>query len=320
MSKAKDEKIFLNEIFHPAEGENVPVKRPMTMPGFPSDPNQPGTLCVPCTGKVTRSGYLYGIYIRCQKGTWQDTNPSGANYFPNSDVTSNSQSVYIPVGMSVTSYTWSSSTAGPVAAWGADTSGNTKNTIKSVASFFPMGSGSSEDTDLKHFDGTWVDTCPAIRPAAAAAPAALDTVEPMFGPTQKDGDWLLYEGLPVSAIGIGNLLSRHGTPLQASVLAVAAARVYWCSRLPNGTVVRRPCGDLVPTGVASPFAKMSRNALIIHQAQHRHVLVSECRDKPDLIHLNRDASFRIHVNFESPVLPTAGLLDGSYDLWVKVID
>ena len=311
-----DGKILLHEIFHPAEGEQVNVRKPMTMPGMPPDPNQPGVLCGPCNGKVTKSGYLYGIYVRCQKGIWQDTNSANPNYFPNQDVTGCSESLrlYIPVGQMINEYSWNTAGFGDVAAWGNTTA--VDNTIKAVARFFPMD-GNPEDSKLNHFKGIWVDSCPT-KVATAAAPAIPS--ETMFHPTQSDGAWLLYEGLPVSAIGIGNLLSRHGVSLRANVLAISAARVHWWSKLSNSTVVRRPAGELVPTSLASPFQGMSRNAIIIHQLQHRHVLVSECRDNPDLIHLDREQNFRIHVNFESPAFPTAGLLEGSYDLWVKVID
>jgi len=321
MSKAKEIKLFSNEISHPAEGDKLDVKVPLSMPPMPPDPNQPGTLCIPCTGIATRSNaYLYGIWIRCLKGVWQDTNPSNPNYFPNTDVTSSSQSVYIPVGAFVSPYAWTTPAAS-VPAWGADSTGNTKNTIKSVANYYTMAASAAQDSDLKHFDGNWVNVCsPAKAVDADVTLDAMAAPEPMYGPTQKDGDWLLYEGLPVSAIGAGNLLSRHGAPLRASVLAVAASRVYWTSILSNAAVIRRPCGDLVASGFASPFAGMPRNALIVHQPQHRHVLMSECRDKPDLIHVDRNTDIRLHVNFESPVFPTAGLLVGSYDLWVKVID
>lgn len=308
---------MLHEIFTPTEGNDFPVTRPAAMPPMPPDPNQPGTLCF-CNGKVTRdpNGYLYGISIRCKQGTLTEAQ------FPNSEVTQGSPStVYIAVG----AFIGNGTNGYPFKEWNSiavPAFGNTAavpNTIKAVARFFPSG-GNPEDAKLIHFNGIWTDSCPAHATAKAAATVAPSETE--YHPTESDGSWLLYEGLPVSALGNGNLLSRRGTPLRAKVLAVSAARVHWWSTLNEGAVVRRPVGDLIPTGPfsACPFPGLPRNAIVVDQLQHRHVLVSECRDRPDLIHLNRNENVRIQVNFESPVIPTAQLLGGSYDLWVKVID
>ena len=306
--------ILSHTITHP-DNENYDVERPWHMPGMEPEPNNPGRLCGVINGTVAASGYLYEILIRCKKGTWQSTNPAHPDdYISNDFCTQGSETnrLSIPVNQFINgSYDWNAAGVGDVLAFGND-GVYVPNTIMAVARFF----GGSDDGTSRNFQARWLGdgaTCPP-RLATALPP------EHMFHPTQHDGAWLLYENLPVSAIGNGNLLSLHGAPLRAKELAISAARVHWWSNLPHGVVVRRPVGeDLCPTGSASPFRGLPRSAIVIHQPQRRHVLMSESRNKPDLVELDRDQNFRIQVNFESPILPTAGLLGGSYDLWVKVL-
>lgn len=315
-------KTLSHEIVLPEEDDECDAERPMHMPGVDPDPNCPSKLCGVVNGKVVQSGYLYEILIRCKQGIWQNTDQTKPNFINNDFVTqcSASDRLSIPVNETITSKDWNTSGFGDVLCFGNAT--YVDNTMMAVACFF----GGTEDATVRHFKAKWLGedvTCSSKLAAKAAPPVAAARAiasEPMFYPSQSDGDWLLYENLPVSAIGNGNLLSRHGEPLRASLLAVSAARVYWWKNPLNSSVVRRPVGELVPSGVSSPFRGLPRNAIVIHQPRHRHVLVSECRDKPDLIDLDRNQDFRIKVNFESPVIPTAGLVDGSYDLWVKVID
>jgi hypothetical protein len=171
---------------------------------------------------------------------------------------------------------------------------------------------------------TTVSVSPAF--AEAAAPTPL----PSAGPSDTDGDWLLYRDLSVSSHFYGTRLMRHGSPLRAKTIAVAAANVEYSFSPPSSPSfpavrrhVRRAAGDLKfepfrPSPWRFPDAPANGIAVWQHAVGlQEHAVASECRTRPDFIHLESEQDILVQINYLSFVQNT---YRGSFDLWVRIID
>ena len=170
---------------------------------------------------------------------------------------------------------------------------------------------------------TMAESGAAVSPASApgsvsGAPAA---------PKNSDGEWLLYSGLTASNPFFGNRLMRNGLPLRARLIAVAAADVDWSyDQSPVGIgrkYIRRAVGDLAFEPFRpSPwrFASLSANGIVVWQNKlglPEYAVSSECRQQPNLIHLDPSEDILVQVNYFAFAQNS---LSGQFDLWVKVID
>jgi hypothetical protein len=169
--------------------------------------------------------------------------------------------------------------------------------------------------------------------SAASVPdraPATATPLPSAGPSDTDGDWLLYRDLSVSSHFYGTRLMRHGSPLRAKTIAVAAANVDYSFSPPSSPSfpavrrhVRRAAGDLKfepfrPSPWRFPDAPANGIAVWQHAVGlQEHAVASECRTRPDFIHLESEQDILVQINYLSFVQNT---YRGSFDLWVKIID
>jgi hypothetical protein len=176
------------------------------------------------------------------------------------------------------------------------------------------------------FLGTPCSSCTVTGSSIGFAPGSgpppvpsIDTNQ--IGPVDCDGDWLLYR-LSASHDGNGNVLTRNGNILQANVIAVAAANVYW-RHGENPSYVRRAIGDIFPATNDYQFPGLPANGIVISQIRfpalgHDHrAVISECRERPDIFHVKPDFPLTVQVNYPNI---DGYFREGSFDLWVKVID
>lgn len=213
--------------------------------------------------------------------------------------------------------------------------GNGKNVLYVVGIYYDaMNVAHFTAVETVAFTGDPCKTCPQLETgaaaeateavAAAAAVAAGAPAPNLVGPSDKDGDWLLYRlSASNDGDGSGNILMRHGQPLKASAIAVAAANVNWQHGLTKATV-RRALGDHIPGGNFYRFPGLPANGIVISQPQGifqafpvNRAVASECREHPDYHHLNRNLGIAVQVNFQFADLL---LRNGTFELWVKVID
>ncbi|MEK6257204.1 MAG: hypothetical protein AABP62_01175 [Planctomycetota bacterium] len=195
------------------------------------------------------------------------------------------------------------------------------------------------DRENVPFKGVQVTSCPPMAIAAAtAAPVAASPIPTPVDaserhPTDRDGDWLLYRGLSVAMPGMGNVLMLDGKPLRARVAAFAATNVLWQHSIefPMGMVwssgvVRRAVGELIPAddtiiaGIPRYFSPGAPkySVLVTQQTASKpfvHVMASECRERPDFVHLDPTEDIRVQVNFDI----FENVRTGEFDLWVKVV-
>jgi hypothetical protein len=148
-------------------------------------------------------------------------------------------------------------------------------------------------------------------------------------PDEVCGDWLLYRGIQVTDENphYGTRLWHNGSPLQASLIQVAATNVRWHWWVDFGTGVlkrhiRRAVGDLrrEPTwnqefmwrffGAASGAICLWQEAPLTSE----YVVNSECKDQPNLVDLCASHDVFVQVNF-----PAFARFRGTFDLWVKVL-
>lgn len=183
------------------------------------------------------------------------------------------------------------------------------------------------------FFGKTVTACAALAPQLGRSTAAVTLATPptvdgnYVGPKDSEGDWLLYSGLTASNQFFGNRLYRNGSPLRARVIAVAAANVDWSFDLnPLGVgrrYVRRAAGDLSSEPFRpSPwrFANNPANAVVVWQNKlglPDNVVLSECRQTPDLIHLDPTEDVLVQVNYNAFLQSS---ITGTFSLWIKIVD
>lgn len=186
------------------------------------------------------------------------------------------------------------------------------------------------------FKGKQVSSCPAPPTVAQASTASAAPVAPSVPvvdpsrrhPTDRDGDWLLYRGLSAALPGMGSVLLLDGQPLRARVAAFAVENVLWRHSLEilgtvwRSGVVRRVVGDLVPADNTFSCSGAPKYSLVVSQVTNSipvkpfvHVLASECRERPDFVHLDPTQEIRVQVNFDT----VENVRAGEFDLWVKVV-
>jgi hypothetical protein len=308
-------------IDHPQTDQNESVV-PSGMPGMP------GKLCW-CSGSLnyaTRT-YISAIYIKNSRGS--ATPPSEADTISYYDWMTF-------VGDFYTTYPWNADSLIP-AFYEANPAAD-NNALRVLAQYYIPGTAMlAPDTDAKPFKGKTAANCgraPADKktkialttervvingdgPAAAASPLAAET---RISPTRTDEGWLLYQGFSVAFVGAGNVLMRHGQPLKATRIAVSGRRVAWWHGISPARFVSRPGGD----GMAQLFHRFpaaAPNAIVVWQKGSPLVpcgiVTSECREHPDVIDVDPGQEIRIQVNAS---IVDADALNGSFELWVKVID
>jgi hypothetical protein len=287
-----------------------------------------GQLCK-CNGTVLPVGVSFdGIYLKI--GT------NGQTFTP-------AQVVAAPDAVISASEIYPSGSTGVAANWNRDTrmqsscgpAGSEPSNTLFVASrcfdFTPSPPHYVEVLEPSNtpFKGKAVNACAAIARRNSLAKSEIPTTDAGEGvpasPIDSDGDWLLYGGLSVSNHYYGNRLMRNGNPLRARVLAIAAADVNWSHDLASGSRwnVRRPAGDMAFEPLRpSPwrFPNAPTNSLVVWQKQAglpERVLSSECREQPDLVHVDPDEDLFVQVNYHAVFQRT---LRGAFGLWVKAID
>lgn len=301
-----------------------------------------GALCR-CEGQVQQpeGDFFSGLYLRVGRGSVTYTSQEVVNA---PDAIWNEPGSGFPRSWSVPNQLIADCNS-------AGTADNTLHAVTLSYSYNGMGWDMHDEMTAVPFDGEAVTSCssssgmPLSAARAAAAPAAIgDVAVPVplipaagdpVGPSDADGDWLLYQGLSVSKLFFGNLLMRDGQPLRARVLAVAADAVDWSYEIPVSTTkmyrqhVRRPVGDLkFDSSTFWRFSRSPRNGIVLWQcafedgapvapALPEQVIASTSRTAPDLIHLRDHHLTFAQVNY---FLPVVGSLNGAFSLWVKVID
>lgn len=146
---------------------------------------------------------------------------------------------------------------------------------------------------------------PTIKAAAApATPATLGAVPtPKIDvePWDMVGGFLEYRPLSVKQIAQGNRLMRNGAPLQASRIAISAFDVAWQYGATSTTCVSRAVGEgeVTPAPIGWFFAGLPKSCIVVWQGSlsQRRVLVSECREHPDVFTLDPTLPIYVQVNF-----------------------
>ncbi len=209
----------------------------------------------------------------------------------------------------------------------AATGGNADNVFYAARSYcdFPMHSVVEFETTPIVFQGITVTSCTPLAagvkaPASAASAAPLNFLE--RGPVDSQCEWLLYRELSAANFGPGNILMRHGRPLSARVLSIAACNVHWQHGYPVQQTTRRSFGDDVPGSDAYRFEWAPQNSIVLWQksaaiAPRGTVIGSESREHPTTVYVDPHEEIRVQVNF---ALAEEFSRSGVFDLWVKVID
>ena len=187
-----------------------------------------------------------------------------------------------------------------------------------------MGGGTYQPTfefSTKNFKGKKVAACSSVLSKAVVTSAAKP---PESHPIDIDDGWLLYREIGVDFLGFGCTLMRHGSPLKARRLAMAASRICWTHGEGQSELVTRAIGNARTGHINSMFPDVSQNGLVLSQLSfaptlHLNVraLVSECREHADVFSFDSTQPINVQVNFD--IKETAARV-GSFDLWVKVID
>lgn len=318
--KQQPDNFFLIEFNEPDENAIEKVLKDTAMPPMP--PPATGKLCE-CSGTVSGANgqFLQAVYLKNVAGqnieiTVEETLQSP--YYANG----NFASLAIPVN-------WTYPGQLPVAQGPAGS--ELWNTVRSVSLIFRPGSMGMElvlphQTKKISYKGKGVDTCTAVF-AAEEAPAFASTVS-SFGatptdrdPVDRDGDWLLYRNLSVSDFGAGSRLMQHGAPLRGHTVAFAAANVNWRRGQRRITYINRAAGEsIVAIGPTVWFAGAPLSCVMVGQPtmnRLQSVIGSECRNNPEVIHMNADDDIYAQVNFDFNDFTSRA---GGFDLWVKVID
>jgi hypothetical protein len=159
-----------------------------------------------------------------------------------------------------------------------------------------------------------------------ASSAAFTSTALKVGPIDSDGDWLLYGELTASNFFWGNRLMRQGVPLRANLIAVAAVNIDWSYDFispftPGHRHVRRALGDLsIQPYPAVRFPQAPQNCIMVWQNNalgREYIVDSECRQRPNLIHLDPQQDVLVQVNHHNILQRT---YTGSFGLWVKIVD
>jgi len=315
-SNSSEEKVFpmALSIAEPDEDQEENVQA-MSMPGMP--PATMGKLCR-CNGKAEPPDqYLSSLGVRmlCRRPT--DPEPSDEEMFSSA----------MPVFQDP-NYFWTNHRV--VDAYCADNPGANNNKFYLMSSWINMmmpGQPISERSNLE-FKGKRVQSCETVIPlpvtAALSDDAAAESVAPVPGsvdskPWDITGGYLEYRHLSVEQITGGNRLMRHGAPLRARRIAIAAFDVSWQYGPSPSTLISRSVGELASAPAGWLFMGLPKACLVVWQGDllQRRVIISECRDKPDILSLDPNKPIFVQVNF---AWANVAQRSGSFGVHVRVID
>lgn len=305
------------QIHEVAAVNNPPANAIAGVLAMPPPPTM-GTLCL-CNGSaVPPQQYLSsaGVRVLCRRPT--EPAPTDAEMF-------SLVSPVFPVG---TQYLWQKDNAVP--AFCEANPANNNNILYVRAAWINMmmpGPPIVEATTLG-FKGKRVQNCAEIGGVVAPIPTTASTELaaaplPMFvdrEPWDISGGYIEYRHLSAEQFFWGNRLLRRGEPLRARRIAVAAFDVAWQydSLVNPPALITRSIGELTTAPAGWQFMGLPQASIVIWQlGEPRRVVISECRDKPDIIALDPDAPIYVQVNF--PWLSIAQR-SGSFGLHVRVID
>jgi hypothetical protein len=314
-------------------------------PGFPNNPPGTGLLCK-CLGSLTTAvpTLVQSICVlnKHYSASTGDTSP------PSDTDTKNAGSTPFGQTVSILQFTqptvplaWPPApTTISIAAYNTPTSSTTENNILKVLANYLIPDPTNPmmyvpgPPDIKtiKFVGSSVPTCSNLPPvpgptafSLAASQASSVTAPGQASPTRSDGDWLLYESLSVSPLFNANVLMLGDELLVANVIAVSVPRVSWYFGSPP-VLVHRAAGSLLPPPTPSSTAifllsDSVQNAISVWQdngtpLRTKGTVVSECREHPDVFSVDSSLPIRVLPNVNLLNFPT---LQGSFDLWVKVI-
>ena len=159
--------------------------------------------------------------------------------------------------------------------------------------------------------------------ARAAAISAFEDRDP----TGRRGHFLQYRNIPItdSILPVhGSRLMSRGAALRCSAIRVSAFDVaYRYGRAANPIEINRPAGPTLapPNGSISStfnFPDLPAWSVVILQpnSRRRHVVFSDNRKRPDILHLDPAEDIFVKVNIQLPLQAT---LTGSFGLYIDPI-
>ena len=157
----------------------------------------------------------------------------------------------------------------------------------------------------------------AHRARAAATSAFIDR-----DPTGRRGHFLEYKDIPIADSGrpaYGSRLMSRGAALRCSAIRVSAFDVaYRYGSAANPIEINRPAGATLAPAASSIFPDLPSWSIVIFQPNslRRHVVLSDIRKRPDILHLDPAEDIIVRVNIQLPLQAT---LKGSFGLYIDPI-